>query len=249
MSSSQETGRVHIDRRLVYGLFLVLIIALSATTAFLYTSNQSLQSEVTYNHLTSLAQNAEDADRRIELFVGTYYDKFYWHLGFVLNSTPPADNATQSQAVVDFLSALRTCASQTYYDFKNDIGQISYLGNYANRTAYDSIIETVRVAMGQVGDIGMGKLDFVMQVDGALLINQLFNVIGIATHQPSSGLRGIAWSFSRMSEYWYDQATNQNVDWLPTPQVSLNFALANATELYASLAAWSSFNSNPDLGQ
>jgi hypothetical protein len=183
--------------------------------------------------------------------VGTYYDKFYWNLGFVLNSTPPADNATKSQAVEDFLSTLGTCASQAYYDFKNDIGQIEYLGNYANRTAYDNIMETVRVAMGQVEEIGMGKLDFVMQVDGPLLINQLFNVIGIdkETQQPSTGLRGIAWSFSRMSEYWYGKASNQNVNWLPTPQVSLNFALANATELYASLVAWSNFTSNPALGQ
>lgn len=250
MSSSQETGRARIARRLVYGLFLVLIIALSATTAFLYTSNQFLQSEVTYNHLTSFAQNAEDVDRRIELFVGTYYDNFY-NLAFVLNSTPPADNATQLQAVEEFLSTLTTCASQTYYDFKNDVGQIFGLGNYANRTAYDNITETVRVAMGQVGEIGMGKLNFVIQVDGPLLINRLFSVIGIdkETQDPSSGLRGIAWSFVRMSEYWYDQASNQNVHWLPTPQVSLNFALANATELYASLAAWSNFTSNPALGQ
>lgn len=183
--------------------------------------------------------------------MGTYYDKFYWNLGFVLNSTPPADNATKSQAVEDFLSTLRTCAGQVYYDFKNDIGQIFGLGNYANRTAYDNITETVRVAMGQVGEIGTGKLNFVMHVDGALLINQLFNVIGIdkETQQPSSGLRGIAWNFFRMSECWDEQANNQNVDWLPTPQVSLNFALANATELYASLAAWSNFTSNPVLGQ
>jgi hypothetical protein len=252
MSSAQETMKNHRrPRYVIYGLFLILTIALSATTASLYTSNQSLQDEITYNHLISLAQNAEDVDRRIELFVGTYYDQLYWNLGFVLNSTPPADDATKSRAVVDFLSTLRTCADEAYYDFKNDIGYICSLGNYANRTAYDNITETVRVAMGQVGEIGMGKLDFVMQEDAALLINQLFTVIGIdkETQLPSSGLRGIAWSFSRMSDYWHDLATNQRVDWLPTPQVSLNFALANATELYATMSAWSNFTSNPALGQ
>jgi len=250
MSFAQTNEKNH-KRQLIYGSVLVLIIALSAAVAFLFTSNQSLRNDMTKSSLISLAQYADDAHRRIELFVGTYYDQLIWHLRIALDSTSETDNLARYQAVADFLSTLTACAEQTYYDFKNDVGRINGLTNFVNRTAYDNITETVRVAMGQIVEIGIGKPGFVVQVDGPPLINQTFAVIGVdkETQSPDSGLRGIAWNFIEMSTYWYSQEGNQGTNWLPTPQVSLSFALANATELYVTMSAWGNFTSNPNLGQ
>gem|GEM_PF-5098304 len=77
------------------------------------------------------------------------------------------------------------------------------------------------------------------------LLWQLYNITGLNSTEWNIGLDGIAYSFSVLSLWWQSEANDQSLGWVPPPQTSVNFALANATALYGQLITWSSYK-DPD---
>jgi hypothetical protein len=235
MYSVQGTGRSR-DRYVIYGLSLILIIALSTSTTLFYLLNQSLQKDLDTNRLQELSWTAQDIDTCIGLFVGRYYDQFS-HLKYILNSTPQADNASKSQKVNDVQAILRTTAVEVYGDFENYIQRIETLTNNANRTAYENISKTVYAALGEVGQLGWNYTGNDWGLEVFQLMGQLYYIIGadkIIEPPPASGLLAIAENFQSLSTWWGGYNA-------PPPETSLNLALANATELYFQLTTWTNY--------
>jgi hypothetical protein len=174
------------------------------------------------------------------MYVSEYYHLFTSNLGTAFNYTPQADNVSKLQAVLDIQSALVLCADDVYPSVWNDINHIEAINAQANGTAYENISETVRVALGQVQNFGIGLSQNELETELPQLMGQLFYIIGIdkVTDYPNSGLRGIAWSFLSLSDAWNSDRA----------QTFLSFALGNATALYTRLTAWPNYTST-DLNQ
>lgn len=234
MSSVQETGKSR-GRYVIYGLSLILIIALSISTTLFYVSNQSLQKDLDSNRLQELSWTANDVDNCLRLFVGRYYDQFST-MNYTLDHNPQADNASKLQKVNDVLTILRNTAIEVYGNFRNYIQRIELLTNNANRTAYENISETVYAALGEVVVVGQNYNGNDWMLEVFQLMGQLYNIIGIdkIIGSPTSGLLAIAENFQNLGNSWSGYVA-------PPPETSLTLALANATELYSRLTTWSNY--------
>jgi hypothetical protein len=237
MSSTEKVKKPLLPSRLLHAIFLIAIIILSSFAVFLFWQNQSLQKHSENTTLTQLSWLAEDVSRRIHLFTGEYENEV-WDI----SSTKSSDNASQANAINEICQRIDTVAQQTYYDFWIDMGRIVNLDSQSNHVTYHNISETIRVALGQVDQL-MNNVN-IDRLELPTLLMQLHNITGLNSNIYNIGLNGIAYSFSLLSDWWQGEASGQSPSWDPSPQTSLNFALANATALYTQLTTWSSYR-NP----
>jgi hypothetical protein len=238
MSSVERIKKPPLPSHLLYALSLIAIITLSSLTALLFLQNQSLQKDSENKTLTQLSWMAGDVSSKIHVFTGEYYSEI-WD---ITHTELYPDNASKVNAIQGICQRIDTVAQQTYYDFWVDMGRIKNLDSQTNHAIYQNVSETVRIALGQVD-----QLRYNTQVEALelpTLLSQLYNITGLNSDTWNSGLNGIAYSFSLLSDWWQSEANGQSHGWVPPPQTSLNFALANATELYGQLTTWSSYR-NP----
>lgn len=224
---TQESGKKPLGRPVIYGFFLISVIALSGATIYSYGVNQSLKYEYQMNALSLNAQEVGDA---LNAFHGEY-NQGIWNLEPILSSSA-LDNSTKSQAVYDFFYTIGNCAEEEDSNFYYAMNHLGYFSD--NYVAYDQISQIVLTALHLmfIECASVVYNDSTSLMETVPFINSFYNVAGLNDSCPQlTGLRGILFSLLDLSTYYSLKANDQNTDGFQAPKVSLNFALANATEL------------------
>lgn len=222
--------KIHSGRKII-GLLLIAIIVLSGATAYLFVLNQSLKNQYQMN---ALAMNAQNAVNALENFQGDYSTGMY----NLQQELDPANNSTLFSFIYNFLFWMSLNTMEESKSFEAAISQIESYNNYANSTAYDQILQIVQATLAQVQwQCNAFKTGEMTSMNMAPILIQYYNVAGLDDSIGQlTGLSGILFSIMGLQGYWFLKSNNLNSNWSPTPHVSLNFALANATELNATMA-------------
>lgn len=243
--------RERIDhKRAFYGLALITILFLSIATVYLYSSNQVQQKQLINAQADDTANSMDSASAAINNFVDQYKLLTWLDLNaFALNTNLPSnysfDVYANSTFVLSYIDAIGAVTTQDYEMFSGSMDKVEASTNCLNVTECYQIEETVGTAMGQT-DIFGNESFTALATDVPIKANSLGDVLGLNSNS-MQGLQGIAWSFQRMSEYYYAFENGANVKVMASPSYWLNLALSNATELSSALSAWKYYTANPAL--